>query len=102
MIKTQPLAGPSELTALKLSQHVINEIKVDMRKGYVPVSCSTFSELHDHVDANEYLINALELEGIAFLMAGDNITPEEDAALEAQAAVDNRVMDIVNVWLAAR
>lgn len=30
------------------------EILVDVRKGVVPVTCKSFSELHDYVDANCY------------------------------------------------
>lgn len=30
------------------------EILVDVRKGVVPVTCASFSELHNHVDANCY------------------------------------------------
>jgi len=31
-----------------------DEIKADMEMGLVPASVGSFSELHDHVDANEY------------------------------------------------
>lgn len=92
MIKSKPLADiTAELTAVRLSSSVINGIKVDMRNGWVPVSVLTFAELHNHVDANEYLITALERAEIM-----------HDPSSEAQAEILNRTMDIVNVWLAAR
>lgn len=33
---------------------MLDEIRADVRLGYVPESVSCFSELHDYVDANEY------------------------------------------------
>ncbi len=32
----------------------INEVRVDVASGLVPVTVSSFAELHDHVDANGY------------------------------------------------
>lgn len=37
---------------------VIRAIVSDMARGSVPMSVTTFSEIHDSVDANEYLLDA--------------------------------------------
>jgi len=37
-------------TVLRMREEVLR----DMATGRVPVDCRSFSELHDHVDANEY------------------------------------------------
>jgi hypothetical protein len=86
---THPLS-PSALAKGALA--VIELIKADMEDGTVPTSVTTFSELHDYVDANMYLIEALyEAEGQVL-----------DSADEVLCARDNRVMDFVNVWLGAK
>jgi hypothetical protein len=43
-----------------------NEILADVASGRVPVSCMSFSELHDYVDANEYggAVEALDSEEV--------------------------------------
>lgn len=43
--------------------HVLTAIARDIVEQVVPATCSTFSELHDYVDANEYLIDALAASG---------------------------------------
>lgn len=75
----------------KISLQIINAVKADMAAGHVPASVSTFAELHDYVDANEYVIEALEA-------AGWDLDPASDE----QAAVANKAMDMVNVWLGAK
>lgn len=77
--------------APQFALQMIQSIKADMDLGVVPVTVQTFSELHDFVDANEYLIEAYE-------------ASEEplDAADQQKADRDNRAMEFVNVWLAAR
>jgi hypothetical protein len=78
-------------TAAKLAAHVIDLIGDDMVDHTVPATVTTFSQLHDYVDANEYLISALEAAEV-----------EHDAADAEQALLINRTMDMVNSWLAAR
>lgn len=80
-----------QMSPAQMAVQMIKEIRQDMEAGLVPVTVTSFSALHDHVDANEYLINAMDAAGEEF-----------DPADEAQAARDNRAMDMVNVWLAAR
>ena len=92
--------APSQIATLALD--VIEQITADIDNGTLPARGVTFADLHDYVDANEYLLTALDHKGIEYLFAGDDITPEEDAALEAQNNLLNRTMDFVNVWLAAR
>lgn len=92
--------APSQIACLALK--VIDQIKQDMDAEVLPQQVPTFADLHDYVDANDYLLNALEASNIEFLFAGDDITPEEDAALEAQNTLLNRTMDFVNVWLGAK
>lgn len=43
----------------KMIDHAVAAIRADGLEGV-----STFSELHDHVDANEYLVDALEDSGV--------------------------------------
>jgi hypothetical protein len=39
---------------------IMAEVGKDMDAGKVPRSCRSFSQLHDHVDANDYLAQAGE------------------------------------------
>jgi hypothetical protein len=57
----------------------------DIADGTMPADVKTFSEMHDHVDANEYLIDAM---------------PGYDWGLE-NGSIDyaNRVADTVDEWL---
>lgn len=59
------------------------EILKDVRAGHVPDSCQSFSELHDHVDANGY--------GGAFEVGFD----------EGQEFCEfwNQVQDAVDQWI---
>lgn len=79
------------LTAPAVASSVIDLIKDDMADRTVPATVRTFAELHDYVDANDYLITVLEQAGV-----------EHDAASEDQALLLNRAMDMVNVWLGAQ
>jgi hypothetical protein len=75
----------------------IEWIKEDMQRGIQRKTISTFSELHDAVDANMYLID----ENHPVSKAGDfGEWPE----LGVQGVCDqlNQVMDIINDWLASR
>lgn len=88
----RPLADSAqERIAVTMSTSVINGIKLDMENNWIPRSVKSFAELHNHTDANEYLLTALERQNIV-----------HDPASDSQAALVNRVMDIVNVWLGAR
>lgn len=66
------------------------EILGDVKDGAVPADVSSFSELHDHVDANEY-------GGLCDdrLLDGDDGFPEwvTDMANETQSLVDQWIKD---------
>lgn len=75
----------------------IEWIKEDLRRGIQSETIGTFSELHDAVDANMYLID----ENHPVSKAGDfDKWPE----LDVKGVCDqlNQVMDIINDWLASR
>jgi hypothetical protein len=40
------------------ADRIMAEIDGDIQAGHVPATVASFSELHDHVDANEYLTDA--------------------------------------------
>ena len=48
---------PPELVR-RYADAIMIAIKADMDAGIVPRSVSTFTELHDYVDANEYAVQA--------------------------------------------
>lgn len=47
--------------AERLADEIVKMIADDVRAGVVPEGLSEFSQLHDHVDANEYAIQAYDL-----------------------------------------
>ncbi len=55
----------------------------DMKAGLIPPTVRSFSELHDHVDANEYLLE---------------VWPDWDPADDCVA--ENALMDAITAWLA--
>ena len=75
----------------------IEWIKEDLRRGIQPENVKTFSELHDVVDANMYLLD----EDHPIPKAGSFYQWEK---LDVQGACDqfNRVMNIINDWLETR
>ena len=80
----------------------IREILEDMKNGVVPEHVSTFSELHDYVDANEY--GGLCEDG--YWCLPDDAT---DAEIEANDWMylkhpheSNAVQDQVHKWLQER
>lgn len=81
------------MTALKMNPtqmalQMIHAIRKDMEAGTVPTSVTSFAELHDYVDANEYLIDAI-----------DGADEVHDASDDDQAQRDNAAMALVNEWL---
>ena len=61
-----------------------NAIKADIENGVIPTAVTSFSELHDYVDANEYVIEAFD----------GKISFSQKWFKEA-----NLLMDIVDQWL---
>ncbi|AHK17950.1 hypothetical protein [Thalassolituus oleivorans] len=92
---------PSKLTLVSVIRYraavAIEWIKEDIRRGIQAETIITFSELHNAVDANMYLID----ESHRLPKAGSFY---EWSELNVQGVCDqfNRVMDLVNDWLATR
>lgn len=83
---------PSVSGVNKHADWIMNEIRKDQASGQVPRDVHSFSQLHDYVDANDYLMQASE----QILLAGDEDPgPEpynQDAHLNAVAdEVDRRL-----------
>lgn len=75
----------------------IEWIKEDLRRGVQPENVKTFSELHDVVDANMYLLD----EDHPIPKAG-NFYDWEELDVEGVNIQLTRVMDIINDWLETR
>jgi len=75
----------------------IEWIKEDLRRGVQPGNVKTFSELHDVVDANMYLLD----EDHPIPKAG-NFYDWEELDVEGVNIQFTRVMDIINDWLGTR
>lgn len=75
----------------------IEWIKEDLRRGVQPENVKTFSELHDVVDANMYLLD----EDHPIPEAG-NFYDWEELDVEGVNIQFTRVMDIINDWLETR
>lgn len=75
----------------------IEWIKEDLRRGVQPENVKTFSELHDVVDANMYLLD----EDHPIPKAG-NFYDWEELDVEGVNIQFTRVMDIINDWLGTR
>jgi hypothetical protein len=44
---------------------IMAEVGKDIAAGWMPATVSTFSELHDYVDANDYALEAVPFDGPA-------------------------------------
>ncbi len=75
----------------------IEWIKEDLRRGVQPENVKTFSELHDVIDANMYLLD----EDHPIPKAG-NFYDWEELDVEGVNIQFTRVMDIINDWLETR
>jgi len=85
---------------LRTAARMKAEILQDIADGVVPADVGSFSELHDHVDANCYgglCDDDCPPELIPWHYNGD----ESDEAREANPAIDrvNVIFDIVDGWL---
>ena len=78
------------------AQRVMTMIDTDIADGHVPAGVADFATLHDHVDANMYLITALD----GYQPRGGELS--EVATSDAETAMCNAVADLVNGKLAAR
>jgi hypothetical protein len=75
----------------------IEWIKEDMQRGIQPTTIGTFSELHDAVDANMYLID----ESHPVSKAG-NFSEWPELGVQGGCDQLNRVMELINDWLVTR
>lgn len=69
------------LIIVALCESMAKEISADIAEGIIPTSISSFSELHDYVDANEY--------GLGIITASDD-----------EHALFNEASDKISEWLA--
>lgn len=85
------------MTSVELAERMKTEILADVENGVVPASVSSFSELHDYVDANLYGGTEALLEQL------DAEVPDTDeghsAALAALCDLANPAMDAVDAWI---
>jgi hypothetical protein len=86
------------ITPEEMAERIKKDILADMSAGVVPRSVKTFSQLHDHVDANCYGGSEALLDEL------DAAAPDTDeghtAALNALVDLMNPAMEIINAWLA--
>lgn len=68
-------------------------IKVDVKAGIIPQTVKSYSELHDYVDANEYLGE------LDYPISEDD--RDNEIALSEWTDKANARMDIVNDWIAS-
>lgn len=69
------------------------QILLDVKRGTVPKSVASFSELHDYVDANTY--------GNAFDWPALPSETSDDAYQQAFADFWNKVQDTLSDWIAS-
>ncbi|ORT98456.1 hypothetical protein UK99_01570 [Frankia casuarinae] len=81
-MRDQPNVG-SDSIATAMQEMILE----DIRDGRVPETVNAFEQLHDFVDANDYVQQALEALGLT--------------ALPDDAARDNAAIALVDTWLAA-
>ena len=60
---------------------IMAEIDADIKAGQVPATVASFSELHDHVDANDYALQVIPLDA----------APDWDAWMELANTVETEV-----------
>lgn len=82
-------------TISRYADEIMKAIDEDIANGCVPAGIASFSALHDHVDANMYVIDA---------MHDDFPEPDSDECLFSDEETDaaNAAMDEVDRRLAAR
>lgn len=94
---TLKIEWPRKVSPEQLAEVMKKEILEDVQKGIVPQDVSSFSQLHDFVDANCY--GGTE----ALLDEMDSAVPDTDEnharALGALVDICNPAMDIVDAWI---
>lgn len=87
---------PQPAQIQRYAAEVQRMITEDIAAGAIPDTARSFAELHDHVDANMYVIDALD----GYQPRGD--CSSEVATSDAESAMANAVMDAVDAWLRSR
>jgi hypothetical protein len=87
---------PEPAQIQRYAAEVQRMITEDMTAGVIPDTARSFAELHDHVDANEYVISALD----GYQPRGDENS--EVITSDAETDMANAVMDAVDAWLRTR
>lgn len=60
------------------AEWIMAEIDADIARGQVAADVGSFAELHDYVDANEYLLQAVpDMDDYAEWIAAHNATADE-------------------------
>lgn len=87
-------------TPAQLADRMKSEILKDVKSAKVPATVSSFSELHDYVDANCYGGTEKLLEDMS---AGIAVNDDEGAeqALNSLNLLCNPAMDLVDAWIKA-
>lgn len=94
-VQEQPDAPSMREIAIERAGHVMTLIHDDQRSGRVPEAVASFAQLHDYVDANEYLIQTLAVmfaDQRAAALAADAEVITSDAELD----LANMISDIVD------
>lgn len=65
---------------------VMGLIHDDVLAGFVPVTAASFSELHDHVDANEYVLQVMGADAFDVALA-NRVTDDVDSRLRSRGGV---------------
>lgn len=77
-----------EPTIQEWVESVLAEIRQDVACGIVPATVASFSELHDHVDANDYGQEIPEGEGENLHALWIEVQDQVDAAIKRGALRD--------------
>ena len=84
---------------VSVTKHVIGLIQADMVAGRVPDGLKDFSELHDYVDANDYLLIADPMPVYDKEDFRPGVHPD---AMEAYINRANAVMTAVSEWMSCK
>lgn len=81
--------------AIERAGHVMTMIHDDQRRGVVPDAVASFGQLHDYVDANDYLIQTLAVY-FADQRAAAEAADAEVITSDAETDLANMISDIVD------
>ena len=81
----------TNLTAEAIALKAQADIEDSFRRGILPATVRSFADLHDYVDANDYIIRVF-----------DSADVEMDWADQDQADLMSDAMEQISIWLNAR